>query len=189
MNSSVTVNLLECAEQFGWQFDCLAKSPLESFQMHLRFVCVATAMTFCLSAVSCSRPQEPKIKQKVPLTKVNGIVMVDGAGTGGVILRYKPQSDIAEKREMFVRGFTVRSAAKGKFALKTYESGDGVPAGEYRLYCEYFPAEGDDPRRTAPEDVLGGQYAEDKQPAKTFTVSEGAPLDLGTIELKTSPKK
>ena len=156
--------------------------------MDLRPLLVACALSIPLSQIACSRSPIRLIKNKVPLTKVTGTILVDGTETSGVLIRYKPQGEIAEKREMFTSGFTVRSTSNGRFALKTYEFGDGLPAGEYQLYCEYFPAEGEDPRRTASEDVLGGKYSDEKTPAKVFTVMPGKPLDLGTIELQAVPK-
>lgn len=159
--------------------------------MYTRPLVMTCALAVCFCNVSCSRAKgnTPKIKDKVPLTKVSGKVLVDGTETSGVIVSYKPKGDIPEKREMFVRGFVVRSTAKGKFTLKTYELGDGVPAGEYQMFFEYYPAEGEDPRRTAPKDVLGGQYSNKNNPGKVIKVAEGAPLDLGSIELKTLAKK
>lgn len=157
--------------------------------MGSRPVTSVCAICFCLFQLSCSRSVAPEIKGKVPLAKVTGTILVDGVPTSGVILRYKPQGEIAEKREQFTHGFAVRSMSKGLFALKTYKSGDGLPAGTYDLYCEYFPAEGEDPRRTATEDVLGGQYSEGQKPAKTFAVDDSKPVDLGNIELTRAQDK
>ena len=157
--------------------------------MTTRCLIVACAVAVCFVEVSCSRPQGPKLKNQVPVTKVTGTILVDGVETPNVMITYKPKGEIAETREMVLRGFNVRSFEKGKFALKTYQGADGVPAGEYMMFCQYFPIEGDDPRRTAPKDVLGGKYLTEKNPAKVFTVKEGSPLDLGNIELKTVAAK
>lgn len=152
--------------------------------MPFRFLSIACAIAICFFDTSCSSKAKAKYK-KVPLTKVTGAVTVDGKEVSGVIISYKPKGEIAEKDQRFLSGFNVMSAAEGKFALKTYESGDGIPAGDYELFCQYYPIEGDDPRTSkAATDVLNGKYVKD--PAKEFTVVDGKPLDLGKIELNTA---
>ena len=155
--------------------------------MNTRFLAMGCALAISVSSVSCSKAPKTKY-DKVPLTKVTGTVTVDGTEASGVIISYKPKAEIAEKHEQFLAGFNVMSVAKGKFALKTYQSGDGIPAGEYSIFCQYYPVQGDDPRRSkADVDVLGGKYV--KEPVKDFKVEEGKPLDLGKIELTTAKKK
>ena len=75
------------------------------------------------------------------------------------------------------------TAADGKFALSTYSSGDGLPVGEYSLTFQYGVYA-----------IMGNQYTGDKFKGKyakkgdstfTFTVKEGEPVDMGTIELTT----
>lgn len=156
--------------------------------MHLcRKLVVNLALSCILSG--CSRGNPSGIKDKVPLTKVTGAINVDGTPTGGVILKYVPVGEIAEKRDAYVKSFTVVTNNDGAFSLKTYARGDGVPSGEYKLYCQYFPLEEQVKRRESGEDRLGGKYFLPKPPAKVITVTSGEDLNVGTIELKSSPQK
>ena len=152
---------------------------------------LALVAVLCLSfsQAGCSRGSPPGIKDKVPLAKVTGSITVDGSPIGGVILKYVPVGEIAEKRDAYVKSFTVQTNGDGAFALKTYAKGDGVPAGEYKLYCQYFPPEEQVKRRETGEDQFGGKYFLPKPPVKNFTVTEGEEVDLGVIELKSAPKK
>ncbi|WP_010583254.1 hypothetical protein [Schlesneria paludicola] len=156
--------------------------------MHLRRM-LAVALSLSCPLIGCSQGDPSRIKDKVPLTKVTGAIMVDGNPTGGVILKYVPVGDIAEKREAYIKSFTVMTNNDGAFALKTYARGDGVPAGEYKLYCQYFPPEEQVKRRESGEDRFGGKYIPPKPPAKIITVKTGENLDVGTIELKSAPRK
>jgi hypothetical protein len=157
--------------------------------MRCHFLIAGTiGLGLCLCQLACTG--KPKgIEDKVPLTPVTGKISVDGAPTAGVMLQYVPNGEIAEKRPQYVKYFVVQSSADGTFALKTYAQGDGVPAGEYRLYCQYFASEGEERRRDLGEDALGGKYFPPHKPARTFTAKLGEPLDLGTIEVKSAPKK
>lgn len=149
---------------------------------------VAVLLSLSLFQAGCSRPTTG-VQGKVPLTKVTGSISVDGNPTGGVIVKYVPASDIAEKREAYVKSFTVQTSGDGTFALKTYVPADGVPAGEYKLYCQYFPPEEQVKRRETGEDRFGGKYFLPKPPVKSFSVAEGDEVDLGVIELKSAPKR
>lgn len=148
---------------------------------------VVAIMITCLTQVSCFRSKAPEIKDKVPLTKVTGKVLVDGEPTGGVLLRYRPESDVGEKRPEYA-SFYVHTKEDGTFTLRTYVNGDGVPQGDYKLFFQYFPATLKESRQIGDGDKLGGKYSNPKEPPKKFSVKDGSPVDLGTFELKSSVK-
>lgn len=149
-----------------------------------RFVVMILAI--CLTQTSC-RSKAPEIKDKVALTKVTGKVLVNGEPAGGVLIRYRPSSDVGEKRPEYA-SFFVHSREDGTFALRTYVQGDGIPAGNYKLFFQYFPLTQKEARQMGDGDRLGGKYSDPKAPPKVVEVKEGNPVDLGTIELKTIAK-
>ncbi|MGH7199971.1 MAG: hypothetical protein ACREJB_05160 [Planctomycetaceae bacterium] len=76
---------------------------------------------------------------------------------------------------------------EGRFSLSTYESGDGVPPGEYAL--TFFWGEMNLISMSyGGQDKLGGQYDSPEESPATFTVKPGEPTDLGKIELATDQK-
>ena len=119
---------------------------------------------------------------------MSGIVHVDGSPAGGVLLTYKPNGEITEKRPMYSQ-FYVMSSADGTFALKTYKKGDGVPAGEYNLYCQLYPLTKAAMRKEGDGDQFDGQYSAPNEPVKKISAKPGEPVNLGTIDLKTAPKE
>jgi hypothetical protein len=64
--------------------------------------------------------------------------------------------------------------ASGKFALKTYEEGDGAPAGTYKVSISWMevvrPSE--DPEATVEQDRLKGRYVDPEKSGLTATVAE-----------------
>lgn len=102
------------------------------------------------------------------------------------MIRYKAETEVAEKRAAYSAFYTV-SNRDGTFALKTYVQNDGVPPGEYSLYCESVPATRAEIAKEGEADRFGGQYSAPNPPVKKVTVGS-EPIDLGTIELKTVPK-
>ncbi|WP_157605820.1 hypothetical protein [Schlesneria paludicola] len=136
-------------------------------------------------ASGCSRgPVKKPISNKVPLSKVSGTVIVDGVPTPNVLVQYDPQSSIAESREQILRGFVVMTTRDGKFALHTYERGDGVPPGEYALSFKMLQQ-----LPSGEKDLLGGKYSSKKKPFKVIKVEPDQPLELGDIELAKSTEK
>jgi hypothetical protein len=76
------------------------------------------------------------------------------------------------------------TAGDGAFSLSTYESGDGVPPGDYTL--TFVWGEMNLMNGQYAGDKLEGKYADAATSAIALTVTAGAePQDLGTIELST----
>lgn len=148
----------------------------------MRSVRVLGLVFVSLMESACSRPGRPPITDKVPLTRVTGTVLVDGVPMSGVHIQYVPQGAIAEKRERYLNRFFLLSGNGGRFSLSTYQTGDGIPYGEYVLEFKWI-----EQRLSGELDKLGGHYANAKLPFMIIQVEENHDLDLGEIELKTRP--
>lgn len=117
-------------------------------------------------------------------TAVTGTVNVDGAPAA--FLRVAAVASGAPGQVPIES--SALTSADGKFSLSTYESGDGVPAGTYKLTFAWGQI-----------NLMNGQYSGDKfngkysDPAKSdqvLTVTDsGEPHDLGVIELTTNSAK
>jgi hypothetical protein len=82
---------------------------------------------------------------------------------------------------------TVSSAFTGQdggFSISTYESGDGVPAGDYVLTFMWGQKEAFSGGYGGP-DKLSNRYTDPKKSPVRFTVEAGKPTDLGRIDLTT----
>ena len=136
----------------------------------------------CLFIAGCSRPHRPPITDKVPLTHVKGVVVVDGEPKSGIHVQYVPQGEIAEKRERYLNRFFLLTGSRGTFSLSTYQNGDGIPAGEYVLEFKWI-----EQQLSGERDKFNGYYSNVRSPFMTINVEENHDLDLGEIELKTRP--
>ncbi len=136
---------------------------------------LALALALCVVCTSCE--PENNRKETFPVT---GTITIDGKP--GVRLQVKCHS---------TAGFdtanpTVSAAfteADGKFAISTYEKGDGIPAGEYTLTVEWGTFNAISMSYSG--DKLYGKYADPETSEIKFTVEPGVPTDPLTIELTT----
>src|SRR6478736_3014887 len=87
----------------------------------------------CLGSISCSRSGPAPIKDKVPVSKVTGIVTINGQPYPNVMVRCFPTGPIKEKRNEYIARFYNFTSDKGEFAMKTYAYNDGLPAGDYGM--------------------------------------------------------
>ena len=76
---------------------------------------------------------EPKGGPRVETFPVTGKVLVDGAPAAGVLVGCHPQGEASVKRQL-----TVYTDEEGAFSIGTYEAGDGLPEGEYKLTFEWI---------------------------------------------------
>jgi hypothetical protein len=120
----------------------------------------------------CSRPRlgEPRMKTY----PVKGAVTVDGEPAALVEIECTPESGSGLQRP--VVSVTDR---EGKFSIGTYESGDGLPEGNYVLTFKWVEL------GIGTKDKLRGAYADPKKSEHTFTVAEGQVTDLGIIDLSS----
>ena len=138
---------------------------------------MAVAAALCLLLCSCGEKM-PDRKETFPVT---GEVYVDG--------RPAAQLQIAchDVKGIDAAAPTVSSAMTGpdgKFAISTYQSADGVPAGEYLLTFTWGTFNMISKSYGGP-DKLNGRYADHQKSGHRFKVESGKPTDLGRIELST----
>lgn len=126
----------------------------------------------------CSKPPRGDRKTTVPVT---GKVQVDGKSPGSqikIMCHNKAGEDTAQPSVSWCL-----TDNEGVFALSTYESGDGVPPGEYVLTF-YWGKMNNVSMSYGGPDQLNKKYDEPKKSPVEFQAQE-EPVDLGTIELTT----
>jgi hypothetical protein len=131
-----------------------------------------------LLAASCSK-SDPNRKETFPVT---GELYVDGKPAALVQVAMHDQAGVDKNQPTFSSTMT---GEDGKFALSTYEEGDGAPAGNYVLtfaWQEFNVFS----RSYAGPDRLKGKYSDPKKTDIKVTVEQGKPTDLGRIELTTN---
>ncbi len=119
---------------------------------------------------------EPPRKTTYPVT---GTVFVDGQPAANLSVKLYSVNGMDEDDPTFSTAFTDPS---GAFSLSTYESGDGVPEGEYVLtfvWGEINPLS----LEYGGPDRLQGRYRDPSRSQHRVTVQAGQPTDLGKIEL------
>lgn len=129
----------------------------------------------------CGRKEEPYRKQTY---RVVGVVTVDGVPPDTPL-----QITCHDVKGIDAEHPTVSASLTGqggKFEISTYESGDGVPAGEYVLTFEWKQINLVTMNFGGP-DRLNKRYNDPAKSEVRFVVEEGAqgPIDLGTIALTT----
>ncbi len=110
---------------------------------------------------------------------VTGKILVDGQPVDKLVIKCIPVEGMDPEKPTTSGTFT---DAEGKFALSTYDQGDGVPAGEYLLAVRW--GEFNAISMSHAGDKFKGKYDEKNSTIKVI-VKEGEPTDLGTIELST----
>jgi hypothetical protein len=139
--------------------------------------CLLAAMS--LAAASCSE-DEPYRKPTVP---VRGIVTIDGKvpDTAVQVQFHSLQGMDAEHPTMS----QTETKPDGSFEVSTYESGDGVPEGDYALTFSWQKFDLFSRSYTGP-DKLSGRYKDPKKSEFKVTVKDAdEPIDLGEIKLTT----
>ena len=138
---------------------------------------LAALAVLCLWFCSCGEKM-PDRKETFPVT---GEVYVDGQPAAQL------QVACHDVKGLDAAAPTVSSALTGpdgKFAISTYQSADGVPAGEYLLTFAWGTFNMISKSYGGP-DKLKGRYADHQKSQHRFTVESGKPTDLGRIELST----
>jgi hypothetical protein len=135
----------------------------------------------CVAVVSTGCREEQKSFQKV-VVQVKGTITVDGKPpTSPIKIDVHPVGPADTEHPTMSSGL---SGDGGAFELSTYDSGDGVPVGEYAL--TYFWGDFNlVSMRYGGKDKLNKRYAKPENSVTKFKAEEGKPVDLGTIELTT----
>lgn len=128
---------------------------------------------------SCSGDDEPFRKPTFPVV---GKVTVDGAApTSAVQVHCHAASGVDAEHPTFSQTETKED---GSFEISTYESGDGVPEGDYVLTFVWQDFNLFNRSYSGP-DKLNNRYADPKTSEFKATVKSGEPTDLGEIKLTT----
>ncbi|QDV50523.1 hypothetical protein [Gimesia fumaroli] len=138
------------------------------------FLTLITASMF-----SCSSPEQPFTKQTYP---VKGKISVDGKEPGSPIQIQCLSTGEIDTEHPTASGSI--SANDGTFELSTYTSGDGIPPGDYTLTFVWKKYDIMSRGYSGP-DKLKKRYDKPEKSKIKFSVVEGKPTDLGTIELTT----
>lgn len=133
------------------------------------------AVGILLAAIlGCSRPQRGG--PRIPTTGVVGQVLVDGAPLARVQVTSHPLPGGAIHYSL-----STQTDEEGRFRFGTYEAGDGLPAGTYKLTFEQVTLDG----LKGPKDLFRGRYRNPARAPVEVTVTDGEPVDVGLVELTT----
>ncbi len=124
--------------------------------------------------------EEPSFRKATVPAK--GTVTVDGLPPGsGIQVQCHPAAGPDTTHPTVS---STETDAAGKFSISTYESGDGLPTGEYTLtftWQEFNVIS----RSYSGEDKLNGRYSDPETATIKLTVKEGVENDLGVVALTT----
>ena len=133
------------------------------------------AMALLLQSCREEFPNGPR----VPTTPVVGQVRVDGQPANYLAVTCEPQFEKAGT----VPDSSAFTDKDGKFSLSTFEHGDGLPLGKYKLTFYWGQINMMNGQYGGP-DKLNNKYRKAADSTIEFEVAKEK-LDLGTIELTT----
>jgi hypothetical protein len=121
---------------------------------------------------------------KIARYPVKGTIRVDGQPAAGALVIFCPSDGPPEMMNERPYG---RTDAQGVYELRTFEPGDGAPAGAYKVMVRWLGGgeqdRGND-RSAGGGDRLRGRYTNPDQSGLTYTVIEGE-NEVPPFELKT----
>lgn len=133
--------------------------------MNARMMLVAGGCLMLAAATGCESEEE-----LIPIHPASGRVrLASGEPVGPAIITFHRPDESLLTGVGTPRGET---DADGRFTLTTYRSGDGAPAGEYRVTI-YWPKSGSLDADPLAPDRLGKKYARRERTPLTATVPEG----------------
>lgn len=141
-------------------------------------------LTAFVPLLGCSDAAEEPFRKEV--SSVTGQVVVDGVPvppTEPLMVKCHNLTGVDQEHPTFSSALTKED---GKFEISTYESGDGVPAGDYVLTFMWGKMNLMAASYGKP-DQLKDKYADPEKSEVKFTVEADTPVDLGKIEL-TKPE-
>lgn len=125
---------------------------------------------------------------RVLTAPVSGRVLVDGKPAAGAVVVLHPAEGTLAAGAEKLRPMG-RSDDTGEFALGTWESSDGAPAGTWKATVEWYAAEGatanaDPESSDAQVDRLGGAYADPDTSPLSLNIPAGG-VALPPFELQS----
>lgn len=146
--------------------------------MHRRKSCYPITWMAIIAMMLLGCKEDNNRKPTFPVT---GTVHVDGKPAEAVRVEIYDVKGLDPKQPTYSSAFT---DAEGKFALSTYENGDGVPEGEYALTYMWGKLNVMSMQYGGP-DKLNNKYSDAKKTPFKIKVEAGKPTDLGVVDLKT----
>ena len=119
--------------------------------------------------------------QRKSTYKVTGVVVVDGQPPMAPVQLVCHTTQGPDTK--LPSTSTAISDADGTFAFSTYESGDGVPPGEYTITVTWQEFRALQMSYSGP-DRLKGRYSDPAKSEIKLTVTD-SPVELGELQLKT----
>jgi hypothetical protein len=116
---------------------------------------------------------------RVPTFPVVGQIVVDGKPPDYLAVNLEPQFD----KPGVIPASSAFTDKEGKFAISTFETGDGAPPGKYKLTFQWGQINLLNGQYGGP-DKLKGRYKKAADSKHEITVTDQK-IDLGTIELTT----
>lgn len=127
-------------------------------------MCLGVLLGVCASLPGCAKGKEPWEK----VYRAKGVVKLDGKPAGGAMITLIPQD---KKVPNSVRPTAIASW-DGTFEIGTYGTGDGAPAGTFKVVVVRFPVVGS-PQSPAPgPNDLPPKYATPDSTDLTVKVNE-----------------
>ena len=127
----------------------------------------------------CSCGKKPGFRKET--FPVSGQLYVDGTPVEKVAVTCLDVTGVDKEHPTISQAYTEKD---GTFKISTYESGDGVPAGDYVLTFYWGELNLMSMSYGGP-DKLNDRYKDPAGSTVKFSVKKGAPTDLGKIELTT----
>jgi hypothetical protein len=135
------------------------------------------SLVAALALASCYDSELAR-KETFPVT---GQVLVDGKPAANIQVTMHDVNGIDQEQPTFSSAFTDE---QGRFALSTYEQGDGVPAGEY-VVTFYWGELNLVSMQFGGPDKLKNKYNDKSNSPFRIKVEKGKPADMGQLELTT----
>lgn len=132
---------------------------------------------FVTGLAGCKKEQGFR-KETIPVT---GQIFVDGKPAANLKVDLHDEKGFDKDQPTQSTGMT---DADGKFAISTYENGDGAPEGDYALTFMWGDINMLSMQYGGP-DKLNNRYNDPKESAHKIRVVKGTPTDLGKVELTT----
>lgn len=133
-------------------------------------------LLIAVSCFGCSQP--PRGGPRLSTSPFTGVVNVDGEPAEGVEVTCTPEPGSSQINYPLV----ATTDSDGQFKFGTYQSGDGLPEGNYILTFAWPELS------MVPKDRLNKAYANPGKSDHKVTVVKGEPNDLGEISLSTKKK-
>lgn len=145
---------------------------MSTFRMTARGLLVALTAVATGAAPGCGAKSN-----RLPVYPTSGQVLVGGKPVKGVFVYLWPAS--AEGIDAYCPNG--QSDESGNFTLSTYDTGDGAPAGEYKVTAEW-PVRFNAISNRWEGDKLKGRFTDPKASQITVTIRKG-PNELPVIKL------